>query len=457
MHVTLFKNRASQQNTATTGRIGMLWLVKLRWWAIAGQITTFAVCFFFFHISLPITVLTAFVCIEVVSNLFISKHFSSEPSSSTEYLLPITLYGDVVLLTYLFYNSGATMNPFPFLYMVHIALGAMLLRPMMALGLTTFTIICYGTMFLPLFFHSDQHIQQILALSGPNMASQQVAMWCAYSIGAILITFCSSRIQQSFNEYQQTIEKLRKEKIQNEKINALISLAAGAAHELSTPLATIGLASSEMLLNCEGKIYDESLLEDAQLIRDQVERCKKILFQMSADASAVQGEKYCSSTPTELIDNAVSLLGEIPQKIITNNSLSIEKLFVPAHAVSWALKGLLANAADASLPKDKIILECKEKGEYICFTVTDQGKGMPPGIASQAPEPFFTTKPVGKGMGLGLFLAKALAAQLDGTLEIQSQAGVGTIASLSFKKSLVTQTDDTTKDLRNHADHFTCR
>lgn len=446
MHLTLFKHRASQQNTAATVRIGMLWLVKLRWWAIAGQITTFAACFFFFHISLPITALTAFVCIEVVSNLFITKHISSKPSSSTEHLLPLTLFGDIVLLTYLLYQTGGTMNPFTFLYLVQITLGAILLPSLMAWGLTIFTIICYGAMFLPLFFNSDPHIQQLLATPEPNMSFHQLGMWFAYSLSAILITFFTARIQQSFSEYHHTIAKLRQDKLKNDKINALVTLAAGAAHELSTPLATIGLASSEMVLSCEDKIYDDSLLEDAQLIREQVNRCKKILLQMSADAGAVQGEGYSPSSTTELIDNALSLLGEIPQEIVTNNTLPNEKLFVPAHAVSWALKGLLANAADASLPEDKIILECTEKGEYICFIITDRGMGMPPEIVSQAPEPFFTTKPVGKGMGLGLFLARSLATQLNGVLKIQSQQGLGTIATLSFRKSSITQKAYTTED-----------
>ena len=112
-------------------------------------------------------------------------------------------------------------------------------------------------------------------------------------------------------------------------------------------------------------------------------------------------------------------------------------LQVPAHAVSWALKALLANATDASPTDSEILLECKENEGYIYFTVRDQGSGMTAEITKQASDPFFTTKPIGKGMGLGLFLAESLATQLEGSLDIQSIENEGTLVSMSFKKSLI--------------------
>ena len=134
-----------------------------------------------------------------------------------------------------------------------------------------------------------------------------------------------------------------------------------------------------------------------------------------------------------------NFLGDIPQELVVHNLLSVGSLQIPSNALSWALKGLLTNAADASPPDSEITLECKEEGEYIYFTVIDHGYGMTEEIVSQAPDPFFTTKPVGKGMGLGLFLAKSLANQLGGSLKIHSAEKKGTTVTMSFKKSLIIQ------------------
>ncbi len=426
--------------------IGLNWLVKLRWWAVSGQIITIAIGSFFFHLDLPIFAVSAVIIVEIFTNTALALRLHSHHNPPSEYLLPLTLYGDIILLTGLLYITGGTMNPFTFIYLVHITLGAILLPSLLAWGLSISTIISYGGMFLPSLLKqtseaTHQQVQQVCSITNLNMNLHLQGMWFAYAVSAILITFFASRIQQSLRDYHRTISKLRQEKLQNDKLSALATLAAGAAHELSTPLATIGLASGEMVYYCENKIYDNGLLDDAQLIREQTNRCKNILFQMSADAGAIQGEKHTPSTTDELIDNALELLGKIEQKLVVNNELPNKKLHVPSHAVSWSLKGLLSNAADASHPSGEITLECKEDEGYIYFIVTDQGRGMTQEIAEQAPDPFFTTKPVGKGMGLGLFLAKSLATQLEGDLTIESNENRGTTITLSFSKSLTTQTD----------------
>ncbi|MEN8256747.1 MAG: ATP-binding protein [Thermodesulfobacteriota bacterium] len=446
MHHSLFTSLESQQNLHDTRSIGLNWLVKLRWWAVAGQILTIAIGSFFFHLDLPIFAVSTVIIVEIITNTALALRLHSHQKPPPEYLLPLTLYGDIILLTGLLYITGGTMNPFTFIYLVHITLGAILLSSLLAWGLSISTILSYGGMFLPSLLKqsgagASQEVQQVCNITNFNMDLHLQGMWFAYAVSAVLITFFASRIQQSLRDYHRTIAKLRQEKLQNDKLSALATLAAGAAHELSTPLATIGLASGEMVYHCENEIYDKDLLDDAQLIREQTNRCKKILFQMSADAGAIQGEKHTPSTTDELIESARELLGNISQNLVVNNMLPSKQLHVPSHAVSWSLKGLLSNAADASPPDGEITLECKEDGEYIYFIVTDQGCGMSQEVAEQATDPFFTTKPVGKGMGLGLFLAKSLATQLEGALDIESHEDTGTTITISFSKSLATQTD----------------
>lgn len=443
MQATLFRNLDPRHNIHDTQRIGLLWLVKLRWWAVAGQLLTVAIGSFFFHLTLPLVAVGAVILTETVTNAVLALRLHVRQAAPSRHLLALTLYGDIALLTCLLYITGGTMNPFTFLYLVHITLGAILLPTALAWGLSVSTILFYGAMFLPGLFRQDEMtattIQQVCDVSMLNMDLHLQGMWFAYATSAILITFFASRIQQSISEYHQTIAKLRHDKLQNDKLRALATLAAGAAHELSTPLATIALASGEMVYSCKNKLYDDGLLDDAQLIVDQTKRCKAILFQMSADAGAIQGEKYTPTTIAALFDEALELLGDIPHHLVIDNELPDTAIWVPSHAMAWALKGLLVNAVDASPPTAEISLQCRADEEYIYFTVTDTGCGMTQEVAVQAHEPFFTTKPVGKGMGLGLYLAKSLATQLRGALEVQSRENRGTTVTMSFSKAFITK------------------
>ncbi|PLX50189.1 MAG: hypothetical protein C0613_05220 [Desulfobulbaceae bacterium] len=443
MQSHFFASLDPQQNIYDTRRIGLLWLIKLRWWAVAGQIITIAIGAFFFRLTLPLAAISVVIGIEVITNMALAGHLRAHHSPPARYLLPFTLYADIALLTSLLFITGGTMNPFTFLYLVHITLGAILLSGPAAWGLSSATILFYGMMFVPGLLQQEstttsQEIMSVCTITNMNMNLHLQGMWFAYAVSAVLITFFASRIQQSLSEYHQTITTLRQEKEQNDKISALATLAAGAAHELSTPLATISVASGEILYSCQNNIHDDNLLEDARLIREQTRRCKDILFQMSAEAGAVQGEKHLATTIDALIKNALALLGTRPPRLTIDNQLADMTIQAPPHTVAWALKGLLANAVDATDPDNEIILECREEAEYICFTVIDHGCGMPSDVAKQAPEPFFTTKPVGKGMGLGLFLAKSLAAQLQGDLRINTSEGQGTSVTMSFKKSAIT-------------------
>jgi two-component system sensor histidine kinase RegB len=93
---------------------------------------------------------------------------------------------------------------------------------------------------------------------------------------------------------------------------------------------------------------------------------------------------------------------------------------------------LLKNARDASPPGRDVSLRVERDHDYVRFEVRDQGAGMEPAVLARVGEPFFTTKPTGQGMGLGVFLARAVAERLGGRLSVASVVGKGTLASLSL-------------------------
>ena len=101
-------------------------------------------------------------------------------------------------------------------------------------------------------------------------------------------------------------------------------------------------------------------------------------------------------------------------------------LTVPPRAVGQALLALIENAQQASPPGDDVVLRVAPAGGRIRFEICDRGAGMPAEVLARVGEPFFTTKPAGKGMGLGVFLARAVADRLGGEVTIRSAPGAGT-------------------------------
>jgi two-component system sensor histidine kinase RegB len=111
----------------------------------------------------------------------------------------------------------------------------------------------------------------------------------------------------------------------------------------------------------------------------------------------------------------------------------------PPRALGDALRGLLKNAVQASPPDREVILRVSAEHDRVRASVRDAGPGMPPEILARVGEPFFTTKGPGDGMGLGLFLTRALAEQLGGEFHIVSHPGSGTEAWIELPAAEVAE------------------
>lgn len=247
------------------------------------------------------------------------------------------------------------------------------------------------------------------------------------------------KLTVSINHMLDANETLEEYKSKNEKLEALATFAAGATHELATPLATIAIASGEILHDLEeNTIVEEDLHEDMLLIRNQVNRCKDLLYQLAAGAGEHMGEELISFSIQDLIDECLAIF---PPSTIQQIKVSIQIadliLTMPVLSLRRVLRGILKNSLDASTPGKPISLSCKENDTHLIFEVMDQGGGMDEHTLRHAVDPFFTTKPPGKGTGLGLYLAQSLTDRYNGKLQITSSPSTGTTVTLSFAKEKI--------------------
>jgi two-component system sensor histidine kinase RegB len=437
------------QGLHSPSNIAFSWLLLLRWGAVACQALLILAVYLIFDIKVPVFIVAFVLLFQIVSNLYF--FYLKRRKAVHDWLFNTVMFVDVSLLTVLLYFAGGPMNPFTFLFLIHTVLGAILMRPRWAWGLAAFTVLCYACLFFPGMGYSAEtaegsafqavplcHDPATSGLGGANYMNIHLqGMWFAFSITAFFIVFFVGRIQRALEGHQRIIARLQEEKVRNEKLASLATLAAGAAHEFSTPLSTIAVAAGEMFHFLKDGKGEPQLLEDVTLIRQQVEKCKEIIFQMAADAGEHMGEAVEEFSLRQLVGEVLDTFAdEEPEVEVTvNNQADDRQLRVPYRTFVRTLKGLLKNASDASTSAAPITLTCLDDVDFLYFEVEDKGEGMDSETLAKACEPFFTRKEAGQGLGLGLYLARSFAERFGGNLNIFSEPGRGTrvVFSLSSK------------------------
>ena len=426
----------TEENTASA-KIALAWLLHLRWGAVAAQVLLVLIALFFLEISLPYLIISGILAFEIITNILFA-FLKKKEMAMAEQLFILAMFLDTALLTGLIYYSGGPMNPFTFLYLVHITLGAILMPPGWSWSLAFFTTGCYATLF---FLPAEGSINQpchpepalLETLSDPLKIHLQ-GMWVAFAVTAFFIVFFVSRIQLALARHQKTLADLQEEKTKSEKMASLATLAAGAAHEFATPLSTIAVAAGEMLhaLKKDNGADCPELLADVTLIRDQVQRCKDILFHLAADAGDQMGEPFTDFSMDQLMKNLLNTLPDpLKNQIHYTDRTGGLMVKMPLRTLRRIIRGLIKNALDAA-PSTPVLVECRQDATRLYIEVTDKGAGMALDIASRATEPFFTTKEPGKGLGLGLFLAKSVAERFGGGLSLISEPGQGSKVTIFF-------------------------
>jgi two-component system sensor histidine kinase RegB len=257
-------------------------------------------------------------------------------------------------------------------------------------------------------------------------------MWVALGVAASFIVYFLSRATRELAERERELERVREWTARHERLASLATLAAGAAHELATPLSTIAVAGKE-LERMLSQSSEELGLADVRLIREQVARCREILGQLATDAGQAAADSVTALDVADLVERALSgLPGRAQVRVRVAGSADLEPIVGPARALVEAIRNLLKNALEASSDAGPVDLVIDRSQVGWSISVSDRGAGMSADVSARAVEPFFTTKAAGSGMGLGLFLCKSVADQLGGSLDLRSAPGQGTEAVLRF-------------------------
>ncbi len=398
------------------------WIVRLRWVAAAGQVLAIVVASAVLGLDLPVGWLLLVAAVTAVSNAALAllrPRLSRTPGPAVASVLAL----DVALLTALLALSGGPANPFSVLYLVHVALAAVVLGVPTALGIALLSAAGYAALF---FLPGASGLEH--AMHGPRaMALHLAGMWIATAAAAGIIGLFVAQIAAALRRREEQVRALERAAARTEKLVSLSTLAAGAAHELATPLGTIAVAAGELSRRLASGAAEAGAQADARLILEEVGRCREILSRMQGGAGGTVGEG------PERVDLG-EILSDVGEELrpFERARLRIEPapgpiaLRVPRRAIVQSLVSLVRNALSAT-PSEKIVsLRAEPSAGIVRFEVLDEGSGMEHDVLERAGEPFFTTRAPGEGMGLGIFLARAVAEQLGGALWLESEPGRGT-------------------------------
>jgi two-component system sensor histidine kinase RegB len=415
--------------TSTAGaeqasHVVMPWLIRLRWASVAALAAAAFGADVFWGVRLPLLPLGLLLAALAATNAALTFQITSP--SPRRGVIGAAILADVGLLTWILYLVGGPLNPFSVVFLVEITLAAVMLGHRWATGVAVLSIAAYGLTFYryrPLEFTDSASTQHVLTL-------HLAGMWVAFVAAAILIAHFVSRVSEALDRRSRELAAARTAAARGERLAALLSLGAGAAHELATPLSTIRTAAGELERTISAG-SEPAVRDYVAIIRGEIDRCTIVLDQLSGRASAASAADSQIDVP-QLVEDVRYRLGEtLSQRLRVAAPAAVRPINAPAEPLRQTLVAILRNAFDAS-PADRHVSLRIDQSEGTRIEVVDRGHGMDGAQLARAGEPFFTTKPPGGGVGLGLFLARAFADQIGGRLQLHSTPGEGTSVVLEL-------------------------
>ncbi len=380
--------------------------------------------------SVPLGWLLGLVGVWAASQVLASRSTTTPGAPALSGLMAL----DIAAMALVFHWTGGPMNPFTFLTLIYLALAAVVLPPAWAWSVGLWAAAAFGLLFLlpptegAAMTHAHAHHAPP---QGPDpMAMHLRGMWVGYVMAGAAILGFVGHIARALSERDHELAQARETAERSARLASLATLAAGAAHELGTPLGTIAIAARELERTLERQDVPGRPLDDARLIVEEVARCRSVLGRLRTDAGDPGGEAPADTPPADLVAAAVEHLGDRVQVEIAPSAPPQITLF--PHTSADALRDVVRNALEAAPAPAPVRVLVEGDPVGLRIVVQDEGPGMDPETLARATEPFFTTRPAGQGMGLGLFLARTVVERTGGHLHLDSQPGHGTTVTLTF-------------------------
>jgi two-component system sensor histidine kinase RegB len=414
-------------------RVRLGTLVRLRWIAAAGQIAALLVSRFALGLEIPLAASVGCIAVLIAFNAFLRIRYSQAKrldDSTTTYILAV----DIGQLGVLLYLTGGLANPFAMLLLAPTMISAVSQTRVETAKLLAFAIFCACALAI---WRAPLLKQGAHYLDPPPI--ETIGFLVAIIVSAIFIALYGSQVAREARQLAEALAATELMMACAQHLSQLDGLAAAAAHELGTPLATLTVVVHEL-----SNQRDVSALcsEDLALARQELARCRNILGQLStANPLAAEPfnrveidallEEVAGPHRLQDIDIAVSIEGAEPRPTCARNP-----------ALIYGLRSLVENAI--SFADAEVRVEAKWSREKVDISIVDDGPGFPAVVLHKLGEPYISKRAASRresadragGLGLGLFISKALLERTGAELRIANLASPrhGAVAVVSWPR-----------------------
>lgn len=378
-------------------------LVRLRWIAVIGQSLAVLLVYFGFGFELPLGFCFALIALSAWLNIFLRIWFSASRQLSAG-LATVLLAYDILQLAGLLALTGGLKNPFSILFLVPVVVSASALPPgrtvlLGLIALASASVIAMVHLPLP-WVPGGAPTLPLLYLGG---------LWTALALSIGFTGIYAFRVAKEARQMSDALAAAELVLAREHQMSALDGLAAAAAHELGTPLATIALVARELERDLP---EDGPQADDLRLLRSQVERCRGILERIGS-LGEESGGHFDRLPLTSLIEEIAAPHREFGIEIaITTEGAAPEPVGRRDPAIIYGLGNIAENAVDFA--GSVIEIKAYWTQDRVTIEFRDDGPGFPADVLDKIGEPYISTRVRRRGgleesgLGLGLFIAKTL-------------------------------------------------
>lgn len=419
-------------------------LINLRWLAIAGQTIALAIVEWGLDFSLPAVPAFAVVGITAAANIALRLVYGSTYRLSDKEAGALLAF-DTMQLAMLLYLTGGLVNPFSVLFLAPVLISAMALKLRTTLLLGGLVVAVSSALAVhshPLPWRGEPIILPPAYITG---------IWASIIVSVVFIGAYAWRVADETRKLSDALAATELVLAREQQISAIDGLAAAAAHELGTPLATIALVAREL----ERAIPENSPHgADIKLLRQQSERCRTILRTLTSLESGLA--PFDRITLSHLVEEVVAPLRDFDTEfeIRFPDDRSREPVVARNPAILYGLESIIENAADFA--KEKVLIAANWTEQEVEIAVSDDGPGFAPEILGRIGEPYLRARGQsllrkGKGedeggLGLGFFIAKTLLERGGGTLRVENRTAPasGAVVRLHWMRESLEAAGNTT-------------
>ncbi len=394
-------------------------LVRLRWLAVFGQAVAVLVVHFGLEYDVPIWPCLAVIALAALLNIALQVGFPQtrwlEPERAA-YLLGF----DIAELAALLYFTGGLENPFSFLLLGPVLISATALPPRMTLLLGIFAVLCATVL---IFVHYQLPWESEEPLQLPE--TYVIGVWLSILLAIGYIGVYTWQVAEEARQLSDALAATELVLAREQHLSQLDGLAAAAAHELGTPLATITVVVRELERALEAH---SPYADDVKLLREQAQRCREILSKIT---ELPAGEPFDRVPLSALIEDAVAPHRHfgVALGVTLPPDRSDEPVGARNPAIRYGLGNLIENAVDFANKRVEILAQWTT--EEVRITISDDGPGFAPEVLDRLGAPYVTHRRPGPrepdsdddgafGLGLGFFIAKTLLERSGATLSLKN-------------------------------------